>query len=172
MGTTTNYSMEYPEAFSEYYKNNWAPYLIALHVKWDSELTTRTADYNFNGFKLVSPNIKFAKEAIYNFTSDISGGAVTIDLVNGNYQYGTLPSDCEITFANFPSGAAGFITLEVTQDSTGGRALTFADTYRTPGSGALVPATTANAVNMYHVIRRASGAPYTILMNQNLGTPA
>lgn len=55
-----------------------------------------------------------------------SGTSYTIDLTDGNVFDITLTGNCSFTFSNPPaSGTAGSFTLILTQDSTGGRTVTW-----------------------------------------------
>jgi hypothetical protein len=44
----------------------------------------------------------------------------TVDFTNGTWQYGTLDQDCTISFTGFTAGKDDGLTLEISEDGTGG----------------------------------------------------
>ena len=77
------------------------------------------------------------------------GATETIDLINGNWQRGTLNANCTISFTGATNGKGCSFTLFLTEDGTGGYSPTW------PGSvvwiGGTVPVhdTTAGSISIY-----------------------
>lgn len=166
---TLNFSFLKPDVASAAEKDRWGTLQNNVTDAIDSQLKTRTQSYDFDGYELIDAKSKGHRETRYNFTSDISGNAVTIDYNNGNYQYATISSNVAISFANFPASDVGFITLHITQDATGGRAVTFVPTIKISGGGTLAPVTTANAINIYRVECLGTGSfPYYVFLNAGM----
>jgi len=166
---TTNFGWEKPDVASVAEQDRWGALANVVTDAIDAEIVTATLDRDFAGNQAIAPKVKAATEASYNFTGDIAASAVTINYNNGNYQYATLPSNCAITFSNFPASDIGFLTLHIKQDATGGRAVTFAQSYKTVGGAALAPVTTANAINIYRVENIGTGSnPYYIFLSAGM----
>lgn len=166
---TTNFNFLKPDVGSLAEKERWGTILNTAIDAIDSQLKTRTSSYDFDNYELIDAKIKSAKETLYNFTGDISAGAVTINYNNGNYQYANLTSNCAITFSNFPTDYVGGLSLHIKQDATGSRAVTFTNSYKTAGGLALNPITTANAINIYRVECIGTAAnPYYIFLNAQM----
>lgn len=124
MPTTTNYSQTYVTPLDPAFDGIWGPIYNSLHVFWDSELATRTINYNFADFELSRPTLVDYSEKI-NPLGSVSG-AQSIDIESGNHVSITLTGDVTLTVTN-PAAANNFclLVLYVTQDTTGGRTLTF-----------------------------------------------
>lgn len=166
---TTNFAWEKPDVAAVAEQDRWGTLANVVFDAIDAEMAVATVDRDFDGFQAIEPKIKAATEALYDFTADISASAVTIDYNNGNAQKATLPSNCAITFTNFPTSHVGSLSLHIKQDATGGRAVTFAQTYKTTGGAALAPVTTANAINVYRVENwGTSGNNYYIFLNAGM----
>jgi hypothetical protein len=75
-----------------------------------------------------------------------SGAAKTIDWTNGNKQKVTLTANCTFTFTD--PGVVGNLILEIVQDATGGRTVTWPAAVKWPGGNAPSLTGSANAVDM------------------------
>lgn len=120
----------------------------------DAGYTTRTANLTFANYALSNVNLVRAYTTPYNAGS-LTGG-VTLDYNNGNLQYGTATGNItSLTISNFPDG--GSMTLEITQDGTGGRTLTY-DTavYKTAGGIAFALSTGAADIDDLYLRKRGS----------------
>ena len=90
-------------------------------------------------------------------------GAVTIDFANGNFQYGVLTGNVTFTISNAPaSGKVGSMTLELAQDATGSRLVTFPASVKYAGGTAPVLSTTANSLDVLVFYTRDGGSTYKL----------
>jgi hypothetical protein len=103
-------------------------------VKW-------TADIN-------PDNVKVNKLAYFDevYSNGNSGTAKTIDWTLGNKQSITMTGNCTFTFTA-PTGPCD-VRLKITQDGTGGRAITWPTSVKWPGGVAPTLSTTANDLNV------------------------
>lgn len=76
-------------------------------------------------------------------------GVLTLDFALGNHFKATLVANTSLVVANLPAaGKRQEFTLDVIQDATGGRTLSFASAFKWPGKTAAPSiTTTANAIN-------------------------
>jgi len=164
--TTTNYGMYKPLVNDPVDQDLWGAYLNTNFDTLDSNLNTRTQNCNFADFQLIRPYTKDVAEVVYN-AGNISG-AVTLDYENGNVQYATATGNISgITINNWPAtGRGGFLTLEITQDGTGGRTLTLSSAYVTAGNAAITLSTGAGDVDEIYFRTRDAGT--TIKTDINL----
>jgi hypothetical protein len=90
-------------------------------------------------------------------------GAVTIDFANGNFQYGVLTGNVTFTISNAPaSGKVGSMTLELAQDATGSRLVTFPASVKYAGGTAPVLSTTASSLDVLVFYTRDGGSTYKL----------
>ena len=75
-----------------------------------------------------------------------SGAAATINWANGNKQKITLTANTTLTFT--APGVVGNLMLQLNQDATGGRTVTWPAAVKWPGGNAPSPTGTASAVDM------------------------
>lgn len=142
MATTTNYGQTLPTVGSD--DGLWGGYNNTLHSFWDSQLVTRTLDYNFADYKLQRPIIKDYGEVL-NALGNVTGTA-TADITLGNHCSMTLTGNTTLTISN-PTATGNFclLALYVSQDGTGGRILTFpAACKNTAGTTFSISGTTAS----------------------------
>lgn len=167
MPTTANFGWTYPTPLDPATADIWGSTLSDLFVDVDAESATRSADYDFAAFKLENAEINDGAENAYNL-GNISG-AVAIDYTNGHYQYGTATGNITgITISNWPaSGKAGWLTVEINQDGTGGRTLTLSSAYKTPGGAGITLSTGANDVDTLHLFTRDAGTTIKAASNKN-----
>jgi len=147
----------------------WGGYLNDDWDLLDTELATRSVNYNFADFQLVAPAFKDAAEIAYD-AGNVTG-ALSIDYTNGNYQYMTLTGNISsLTITNPPiSGRVGFITLEMNQDGTGSRTLTLAGaTYLTPSDAPVTLSTTASAKDKLRLETRNGGTTWDVFTNLDI----
>lgn len=111
---------------------NGSNYLIGPHVNFISGdgITLSTSS---NGMTITATGSVGANDFL---TPDEGGGDIintvgasgateTIDLTDGNFHDITLTADCTFTFASVATGRARWFTLQLTQDGTGGRTVTW-----------------------------------------------
>jgi len=96
-----------------------------------------------------------------NFLEVINGGGETVfplgtlgpteavNLVNGNWQHGTLDQDCTLTFATIADTAGRWLLLELAEDGTGGWGPTWPGSVVWLGGSAPNHDTTAGTTTMY-----------------------
>jgi hypothetical protein len=98
-----------------------------------------------------------AEEAV-NVGGTLSG-SLTLDYVNGHYQYGTMTGNItSVTINNWPpSGKHGWMYLELNQDASGGRTLTLGSAFKTQNGAGISITTTPNARNRLIFTSRDAG---------------
>lgn len=90
-------------------------------------------------------------------------GAVTLNFENGNFQYGTLAGNVTFTISNPPaSGQVGSMTLELIQDGTGSRTVTFPGSVKFAGGTPPTLSTNANARDVLVLYTRDAGTTYSL----------
>lgn len=128
-------------------------------VEDDSGNVTAGGNLNLNNKTLQKPHIKVYSEEAYNL-GNITG-AVVLDFNNGNIQYGVLTGNVTFTIANAPAnGKVGSMTLELKQDTTGGRTATFPAAFKFPGSTVPTLSPSAEAVDVFVFYTRDGGVSY------------
>ena len=83
MPTTTNYNQTYVTPLDPAFDGVWGSVYNSLHIFWDGELVTRSANYNFADFELSRPILKDYGEKI-NALGSVTG-AQTVDITSGNH---------------------------------------------------------------------------------------
>jgi len=152
--TTTNLSLSKPLVNNVTDQDLWGGYLNTDLDTLDSEAALWSINKNANDKTLSNVILKRAYVTPYS-VGNITG-AVTLDYNNGNVQYATATGNISgLTISNFPDG--GSMTLEIIQDGTGSRTLTY-DTavYKTAGGTAFTLTTTASAVDELYLRKRGS----------------
>lgn len=89
------------------------------------------------------------------FTADIDASTITFDFSLTNKHTVTLGGNRIINFSNMTNGQVGFI--ELVQDSTGSRTVTFTPTIRWAGGTAPTLTTTAAKADLITIIKRNDG---------------
>ena len=134
MATLTYFGWTVPDPFSATYEDLWGYTLNTLFANMDD---------------FMHQQYEFAY-SLGNIT-----GTLAIDLQDGTYQYGTATGNITLsntTISNNPAtGKAWFLTLEITQDGTGGRTLTLGSAYKTAGGATLVLSTAAGARDILYI---------------------
>lgn len=113
---------------------------------WDSPAASSLAA----GSTIEQPKLTGLRTDAVNITTDIADGAYTLDTDYDDY-YGVLVDNTVITVPD-PSGGHWSPILELAQDSTGGRAVTFEDSGGNtilPMVGTMSPLTEASSVTVY-----------------------
>lgn len=97
-------------------------------------------------------------------------GAVAIDYTEGHLQYGTVNNNISgITVSNWPpTGDLGTLTIEITQDGTGGRTLALGAAYKTVGGAGITLTTTAGAVDKLRLETRDAGTTIHAFLNADI----
>lgn len=130
-------------------------------VEADSGDVTAGGALNMVDKTLQRPNMKDYSEEP--FSLDNIAGTVDIDFEKGNFQYGTLIGNVTLTISNPPaSGKVGSMTLELTQDATGNRTLTFPASCKFAGGAAPTPSPGANAKDIFVLYTRDGGTTYNV----------
>lgn len=88
------------------------------------------------------------------------GSTETFDLTNGNVHTGTLDASCTFTFSGTTASVACTMTLIITQNGTGGWAITWPAAVKWPGG--VIPSTNTNAskVSMWTFITVDNGTTW------------
>lgn len=152
--TTTNLGLSKPLVNNATDQDLWGGYLNTDLDTLDSEAATYSINKNANDKTVSNVNLKRAYTTPYS-VGNITG-AVTLDYNNGNLQYATATGNISsLTINNFPDG--GSMTLEITQDGTGGRTLTYStSTYKTAGGTTFALSTGAGEVDDIYLRKRGS----------------
>ena len=154
---TTNFSFQKPLVNDAADADAWGGYLNSNWDSADSQLATRTVNYDFAGYDLIDAELTDTSEKAYSL-GNISG-AVTIDYENGHWQYGTVNGNItSLTINNLPpSGQGAWLTLELVQDGTGSRTITLSSAYKTAGAAGITLSTAAGSVDLLHLTSRDAG---------------
>jgi len=89
------------------------------------------------------------------------GATETVDLELANFAYGTLGANCTLTFSNPPaSGTLGSLTLELTQDGTGSRTVTWPASVTWPAGTPPTLSTGAGDVDVFTFYTRDGGTTW------------
>ncbi len=95
----------------------------------------------------------------YDLGSTLSG-AVTVDRANGTWQHGTLAGNVTLTFSAVTSGKDLGFTLELTQDATGGRTVTWPGSVTWLGGSEPTHDTTAGTATLWAFLTRDGGTTW------------
>jgi len=110
---------------------------------------------------LTKPAIKDYAEETNNLGSMTS--TVDLDYENGNFQYGVLADNVTFTISNPPvSGKVGSLTLELQQDATGSRTVTWPASVEFAGGTPPVLSTVANALDVFVLYTRDGGTTFRL----------
>lgn len=88
-----------------------------------------------------------------------TGAAKTID-VSGAYVTGLLTAACTLTFPSPAAGSAYQFTLELTQDGTGTRLVTWPSSVKWPNNVAPTLSVAAGKVDIFSFVTRDGGATW------------
>lgn len=75
------------------------------------------ASSDFTNNEVSRAKFKNTSQTVYGHGS-VGSGSITLNHENGHYQTATITADTTFAFSNFPSGAAGRITLDLTVSPT------------------------------------------------------
>lgn len=110
---------------------------------------------------LTKPAIKDYAEETNNLGSMTS--TVDLDYENGNFQYGVLADNVTFTISNPPvSGKVGSLTLELQQDATGSRTVTWPASVQFAGGTPPTLSTAANALDVFVLYTRDGGTSFRL----------
>jgi hypothetical protein len=88
-------------------------------------------------------------------------GARTLTASTADYQVFRLTGNTTVTIAGAPaSGTLGFVTVELVQDGTGSRTVTWPASVKWPGGAAPVLSPGANKVDMVQLTTRDGGTTW------------
>lgn len=168
--TLTNINLPVPTDKEIAYQDTWWPPVLAALQAIDGDIATAIAAKNFADYEVLRAKLKDTSETVYS-VGNISG-AVTLDYVNGQYQYATLTGNVSsLTINNWPaSGTGGWMTLELIQDGTGSRTLTLGSAYKTAAAtGTIVLTTTASKRDKLYLQTRDAGTTIDVTPTYNWG---
>lgn len=100
------------------------------------------------------------------------GATETLNVANGTWQTGTLDADCTITVSGFTSGSGVQVIVELTQDGTGGRAVTWDPDITWIGDSASSPTAGASTFFLLWTSQGDSAIRGTKIGGLTFGTPA
>jgi hypothetical protein len=130
-----------------------------LWVEDDAGNVTAGGNLNLADKTLQRANIKDYAEEAFNL-GNLSGD-VMLDFENGNFQYGVLTGDVTLSIVNPPaSDKVGSMTLELKQDASGNRAVTFPPNFQYAAGNAPILSPSANAVDVLVFYTRDGGTSY------------
>lgn len=98
------------------------------------------------------------EEVYYNLGT--LGTAATVNVVNGNWQYGTLGTACTFTFSGAASTYGVSFVLELAQDGTGGRTVTFPSAVANGTAVAASLGTAASTTTLFVFMTRDGGTSW------------
>jgi len=164
--TTTNLSLIKPAVNSAVDEDLWGGQLNDNMDTLDSEAATKTVDLDFAAKVLSDAEIKDFSED----TEDIgtTSGALAVDYLDGHYQFLTLNGNASgLTISNPPAtGKVGFLTIEITQDGTGGRTIDLTGgTYRS--AGAVILTVAGGSIDKLRLETRNAGTTWDVVINNN-----
>jgi hypothetical protein len=125
---------------------------------WVSLLTQ-----NFGGTALNDPTLlrPVAGSIRENISVANVSGAQAMDLASQNYFAYTLTGNATLSFSNVPSsGVVIAVTVELIQDGTGSRTVTWPGSVKWPGGVAPVLTTTAGKIDVVTLITRDGGTSW------------
>jgi len=157
----------YPTPLDPATADLWGGTLNTLFLAIDSEFGTRTVAQNYADLVQSRMKMKDTSETVYN-AGNISG-AVSLDYTNGQYQYATLTGNVSsLTITNWPaSGSGAWMTLELTQDGTGGRTLSLSSAYKTAFGAGVTLTTTASARDKLYLQTKDAGTTIDVTVALN-----
>lgn len=107
---------------------------------------------------LLRPTLGSPRE---NISSGNASGAQALDLANQSYFAYTLTGNVTFSFSNVPgAGSAICVTLELTQDGTGGRTITWPGSVVWPSGLAPTPTATAGKRDIFTLMSRDGGTTW------------
>ena len=97
-------------------KNNFTEAKAEIEAL-QSNKASLNASSDFANNEVTRAKFKNTSETVYPHGT-VSGGSITLNHNNGHYQTATVTADTTFAFSNFPSGALGRITLDITVSPT------------------------------------------------------
>ena len=165
---TTNLNMNKPIVNSATDEDLWGDQLNTNADILDSEAVLATVDKDWNDKTISQAIVKDFAEGTHDL--GVVNGALVIDYRNGHYQYATVNGDItSVTINNFPAtGNVGFLSLELTQDGTGGHTITLSSSFKTIGGGGIVLTTTGDAIDLLRFETRDQGSNIHTFINGDM----
>jgi hypothetical protein len=120
----TNSGLEYPAVNDPAYANTFGTLINAVLIDQDAELYTRTGNYSFADFSILTANTQDISETVK--ADGNKSGAVTLDYREGSVRTVTLTGNITGLTFTFPpaAGKCGFVTIAYTQGGAGSYTLT------------------------------------------------
>jgi hypothetical protein len=167
MPTTTNFGIFYWASLDPASADIWQDAVIDALVAIDAQLATRSAAYDFDGEELQKATMVNSGEKLNALGNQ--SGAVAINYTSGQYATMTATGNISsITVSNWrASGTPSWMTIEITQDGTGGRTLTLGSAYKTPNGSGITLSTGAGDVDTLHLFTRDGGTTIYVIANLN-----
>lgn len=150
--------------------NLWGGIIDSNYNIQDLGYGLRNLNLNFAGYELNNALIKYAGEVVYNLGTTLNG-AVSVDLSNGNYQYGTLSGNItSLTITNpYASGKGSYFTLELNQPGGANYTITLSGAvYLTPGDVAVTLTAANSAKDKLRLESRNGGTTWDVFTNLNI----
>lgn len=151
--TTANFGFLLPAVNDPIDANVWGGFLNTNWTDTDSYLSTRTINYDFDGFQTTNAglrNIAEKKQAV-----SLASNTATFSLADGNIIDITLDDDLttwSITVPAYTSSRLAnefrYMVLKLTQDGTGGHTVTFPSAFDFGDAGAPTVSTTASETTL------------------------
>jgi len=134
----------------------------------DLEAATKSVNLDFAGFTLGDAEV-FDLSETTNDLGSVSGG-LTINYKDGHFQLAILTGNItSVTINNLPaSGKVGFLSLELTQDGTGGHTISLSSAFRTVQGLGITLSTAASAVDVIRFETRDAGTNINSFINLGL----
>ncbi len=117
-----NSSQGFRDNFNEI-KNNFTEAKTEIEALQTNKASLN-ASSDFTNNEVVRAKLKNTSETLYAHGT-VSGGSITLNFANGHYQTATITADTTFTFTNFPTGAVGRMTLDLTVQPSSTGILTF-----------------------------------------------
>lgn len=145
----------------------WGGILNSELIVLGSEAKTKTENLNFADKDLTRPILKDYGEKATSVSS--SSNTLTLDITDGNHFYCVLDENTTLAFSNpSPTGNLCGVTLEITQDGTGGRTLAFPASVEWAGGTAPTLTDTAGATDVFVFLTRDAGTTWRAsILGQN-----
>jgi hypothetical protein len=142
-----------PQAFNEGVTIQWVPggEEFSEHLQRDGSVPL-TGTLQLAGNKINKPELQSFSESDGSYT--LASGVLKLDLAAGNNFNIALTEDVtDIQFSNTPASGWVRVDIQLTQDATGGRTITYPDSILWPGGTAPAHSTGANKVDFITLLK-------------------
>ena len=158
---TTNYSMYKPLVNNAVDQDLWGGYLNTNMDTLDSNLNTRTQNYNFADFELTRPLIKDYAEKL-NALGNQAGATVSVDMTLGNHVSMTLTGNISTLTITNPAATGNVcaLVLYIKQDGTGSHTFAFPAAFSWAGATTPTVTATASRTDIFTAVTRDAGTTW------------